>query len=342
MVIGRNWRVSAFALAAAIGGAGPAMADVAAFYKDHPITILVGNNAGVSYDISARLIGRHIGPHIPGAPAIIAKNMPGASGLIAANHAYHVAPQDGTIIVATLPSIPMRQILGDENVKFDARRLQWIGNPATPVNVMATFHTSPVKTVADAVRRPVLMGATTRDSTGGIQAALANNLVGTQFKLVTGYKGNDIDLAMERGEVDGRAAQFWDGWKLAKPDWVRDGKLNVLVQFGVARSRELPDVPLITELVKDEEQRRIVELFVIPIAMGRPLFVGAAVPAERVQALREGFRRTMADPAFRREAEKIDLEVEPMYGEDLQALVARMMATPADIVAKAKQAMEYK
>jgi tripartite-type tricarboxylate transporter receptor subunit TctC len=192
------------------------------------------------------------------------------------------------------------------------------------------------------MQHAALMGTTTRDSTGGIQVALANNLVGTRFKLVTGYKGNDIDLAMERGEVDGRAAQFWDGWKLAKPDWVRDKKLNVLVQFGVARAKDLPDVPLITDLVQDEEQRRIVELFVIPIAMGRPLFVAPNVPAERVQALREAFRRTMQDAAFLSEAEKIGLEVEPMFGEELQALVARMMATPPEIVDRANKAMEYK
>jgi tripartite-type tricarboxylate transporter receptor subunit TctC len=319
-----------------------ARADVAAFYAGQQVTLLIGNNAGVSYDVSARLIGRHITHHIPGSPGVIAKNMPGASGLIAANYASNVAPQDGTVIVATLPSIPMRQIVGDENVKFDASKLHWIGNPATPVNVIVTWHASPVKTIADALQQSALMGTTTRDSTGGIQVALANNLVGTRFKLVTGYKGNDIDLAMERGEVDGRAAQFWDGWKLAKPDWVRDKKLNVLVQFGVARAKELPDVPLITDLVKDEEQRRIVELFVIPIAMGRPLFVGQGVPVERVQALREAFRRTMDDPAFLSEAAKIDLEVEPMFGEELQALVERMMATPADVVEKAKKAMEYK
>jgi len=186
------------------------------------------------------------------------------------------------------------------------------------------------------------MGTTTRDSTGGIQAALTNNLIGTKFKLITGYKGNDIDLAMERGEVDGRAAQTWDGWKALRPDWIRDRKMNVLVQFGVARSRELPDVPLITELVKNEQQRSIIELFVIPIAMGRPLFVGPGVPEDRVQALRTAFRRTMADEDFRRDSAKVEMDVEPMFGEELQALVARMMATPPEIVAKAKEAMEYK
>ena len=322
--------------------ASAAHADVAGFYRDHALNILVGNNVGGSYDTSARLISRHIVRFIPGTPSVVVRNMPGASGLIATNHAYGIAPQDGTVVVATLPSIPMRQILGDENVRFDARKLQWIGNPATPVNVMATWHTSPVKTIQDAMRRPVTMGTTTRDSTGGIQAALANNLLGSQFKLITGYKGNDIDLAMERGEVEGRAAQTWDGWKALRPDWIRDRKMNVLVQFGVARSSELPNVPLITDLVKDEEHRRIVELFVIPIAMGRPLFFGPGVPAERVQALRESFRRTMEDDTFRRDSAKVEMDVEPMYGEELQALVERIMATPPETVAKAKEAMEYK
>lgn len=312
------------------------------FYKDHPITLLIGNNAGTSYDISARLIGRYFGRHVPGTPAIIPRNMPGASGLIAVNNAYNAAPQDGTVIVATVPSFPVRQLLGDEAVKFDAKKLFWIGNPATPVNVIATWHTSPVKTIADAMTTSSQLGATTRDSTGGIQVALTNNLLGTKFKLVTGYKGNDIDLAMERHEVDGRAGQFWDGWKLARPDWVRDRKLNVLVQFGVARNKELPDIPLITELVRDDEQRQIVDLFTIPTAMGRPLFVGPGVPEERIAALRKAFRATMSDPAFRADAVKIDLEIEPLFGEDLQILVGRMMATPPEVIAKAKEAMDYR
>jgi tripartite-type tricarboxylate transporter receptor subunit TctC len=312
------------------------------FYTNRQITLLIGNNAGTSYDVSARLIGRHIGRLIPGMPTIVPKNMPGASGLIATNYAANIASQDGSVLVAALQTIPLRQVLGDENVKFDAAKLQWIGNPATSVNVIVTWHTSPVKTIADAKAQVARMGATTRDAASGVEVALANNLLGTKFKLVTGYKGNDIDLAMERGEVDGRAGQSWDGWKLTKPDWVRDKKLTVLVQLGLARAKDLPDVPLLTELASTEEQKKILDLFAIPIALGRPLFVAAGVPADHVALLRAAFRATMQDDKFLAEANRLNLDVDPIYGEALQALVQRMLATPAATVAKAQQAMTYK
>ena len=320
--------------------ASPALAEE--FYANRQVTLLIGNNAGTSYDVSARLIGRHIGRLIPGAPSILPKNMPGASGLIATNHAVNIAPQDGSIIVAALQTLPLRQVMGDENVKFDAGKLHWIGNPATSVNVIVTWHTSPVKTIAQAKTQMVQMGATTRDASSSIEIALANNLVGTKFKLVSGYKGNDIDLAMERGEVDGRSGQSWDGWKLTKPDWVRDKRLNVLVQLGLTRAKDLPDVPLISELASNEENKLILDLFAIPIALGRPLFVAPEVPAERVALLRAAFRATMADAQFLAEANKLNFEVDPIYGEELQTLVLRMLATPASTVAKAQDAMTYK
>ncbi len=320
-------------LAGALVSFAGAVARADDFYANRQVTLLIGNNPGTSYDVSARLIGRHIGRLIPGSPAIVPKNMPGASGLIATNHAVNIAPQDGSVIVAALQTIPLRQVLGDENVKFDAAKLHWIGNPATSVNVIVTWHTSPVKTIADAKARPAQMGATTRDAASGVEVALANNLVGTKFKLVSGYKGNDIDLAMERGEVDGRAGQSWDGWKLTKPDWVRDKRLNVLVQLGLSRAKDLPDVPLISELASSDEQKLILDLFAIPIAL---------VPAERVATLRAAFRATMADKEFLAEANKLNLDVDPIYGEELQTLVQRMLQTPAATVAKAQDAMTYR
>ena len=332
--------IAALLTAVALQWAMAAQADD--FYSNRQVTLLIGNNAGTSYDVSARLIGRHIGRLIPGAPTIVPKNMPGASGLIATNHAVNIAPQDGSVIVAALQTIPLRQVLGDENVKFDAAKLHWIGNPATSVNVIVTWHTSPVKTIADAKASVARMGATTRDAASGVEVALANNLLGTKFKLVSGYKGNDIDLAMERGEVDGRAGQSWDGWKLTKPDWVRDKKLTVLVQLGVAPAKDLPDVPLIRDLAGSDEQKQILDLFAIPIALGRPLFVGPGVPEDRVAILRAAFRATMSDPQFVAEANKLNLDIDPIYGEKLQTLVQRMLATPADTVAKAQEAMTYR
>jgi tripartite-type tricarboxylate transporter receptor subunit TctC len=289
-----------------------------------------------------RLVGRHLGRHIPGEPSLVPQNMPGASGVIATNYAYNVAPKDGSVIVATVQTVPQRQVLGDENVKFDAAKLAWIGNPASSVNVMVTWRTAPVKTFEAARNQPTLMAATTRDASSGIEVALANNLLGTRFQLVSGYKGNEIDLAMERGEVQGRAGQSWDGWKITHPDWIEKKMLNVLIQVGLAPSKELGDVPQMLTLAKNDEQRQIVELYSAPITLGRPLFVGPDVPAERIAILRAAFRKTMSDPAFLTDAKKLNYEVDPVYGEDLQAIVGRMLATPPTVVAKAKDAMEYR
>ena len=284
------------------------------FYAGRQIRLIIGNNAGTSYDLSARLIARHLARHIPGNPSILPENMPGASGLIATNHVYNLAAQDGTVLLAALETIPLRQALGDENVKFDAGRMGWIGNPASSVNVIATWQGSPVRTIEDARKIAVPIGGTTRDAASGVEVALADNLLGARFKLVTGYKGTDIDLAMERGEVQGRAGQSWDGWKLTHPDWVRDRRLNILVQLGVARAHDLPEVPLYSEVARDEEQRRILELFAVPVALGRPLLVGPGVPPARVALLRRAFAETMADGAFRAEAARHNLTLDPVPG----------------------------
>jgi tripartite-type tricarboxylate transporter receptor subunit TctC len=322
--------------------AGPSHARADDFYAKRQIKLLIGNNAGTSYDLSARLVGRHLGRHIPGEPTLVPQNMPGASGIIATNYAYNVAPRDGSVIVGTVQTVPQRQVLGDENVKFDAAKLSWIGNPASSVNVMVTWHTAPVKTFEAARHQKALMAAMTRDASSGIEVALANNLLGAQFQLVPGYKGNEIDLAMERGEAQGRAGQSWDGWKITHSDWVEQKTLNVLVQVGLNPSRELADVPQMLRLAKNDEQRQILELYSAPITLGRPLFVGPDVPAGRIAILRTAFRQTMSDPAFLGDARKLNYDVDPVWGEDLQAIVARMLATPAAIVAKAKDAMTYR
>jgi tripartite-type tricarboxylate transporter receptor subunit TctC len=312
------------------------------FYDKRQVRLVIGNNVGTSYDLSARLVARHIGRHIPGQPQILPQNMPGASGLIATNYVYTVAPQDGSVIGAALQSIAQRQIFGDENAKFEADKLQWVGNPTTSVDVIVTWHASRVKTIADARRLGVPMGSTTKDAESGVQVALANNLLGTKFRLVTGYKGGDIDLAMERGEVEGRAGQSWDGWKLTKPNWVEERKLNVVVQIGLERAGDLPDVPLMAELADSAETRAVLELLAAPTSIGRPLFFGPGVPAERVATMRAAFRATMSDPEFIADAQRANFKVQPVFGEELQAIVLRTLKAPADVVTRAKEAMAYR
>jgi tripartite-type tricarboxylate transporter receptor subunit TctC len=313
------------------------------FYKDKSIRLIVGTDAGGSYDFSGRLVARHIGRAIPGNPQIVVQNMPGAASLNAANFVYNVAPQDGAVIAAFVQTLPQTQLFGDKNVKFDAAKFQWIGNPSSSVTVVATWHIAPVKTFTDALTTSVVMGAAGQVGLDFTMPSLLNNVLATKFQVVPGYKGgNEIDLAMERGEVFGRAGQSWDGWKVTRPDWVKDKKINVLVQIGLAPAKDLPNVPLALDLAKTGEQRQILELFSDSVAIGRPLVVGPGVSAERVRILRDAFRETMSDPQFREEAAKTHYEIDPIFGAELQDLVGRLMATSPDIARKAQQAIAVK
>jgi tripartite-type tricarboxylate transporter receptor subunit TctC len=334
-------------LVLALAAAGMfACADAASaedFFKNKQIKLIVGADAGGSYDIHARLVARFLSQHIPGNPQILVQNMQGAGSINAANYAYGVAPQDGTVMVAVLQTLVHNQIFRDKNVRFDAGQFQWIGNSTASVNVIVTWHTSPVKTFKDAQQNSVVIGVTSAASSGGMEVALANNILGTKFQAVTGYRGgNDIDIAIERGEVLGRAGQSWDGWKQTRPAWLKDKQLNIVVQIGQARARDLPDVPLLTEVADDKEKRQILELYSDGVALGRPLLVGPGVPAERAAILRAAFRQTMNDPRFIEEANKQGIEVEPIYGEQLQSIVTRMLETPRDIVDKLDEARNLK
>ncbi|MEA2906951.1 MAG: hypothetical protein QOI12_4338 [Alphaproteobacteria bacterium] len=313
------------------------------FYRGKQIKLLVGADPGGSYDIHARLIARFLAQHIPGNPQILVQNMQGAGSLNAANFVYGVAPQDGTVMVAVLQTIVQNQLSNDRNVKFDAGRFQWIGNPTASVNVIVTWHSSPVKTLQDAMAEPAVIGITSQASSGGMEVALANNVLGTKFQAVTGYRGgNEIDIALERGEVVGRAGQSWAGWKQTRPGWIRDQQLNILAQIGQARARDLAHVPLITEAADGDEKRQILALYSDGIALGRPLLVGPGVPAERVAILRLAFRQTIGDPRFLEEAARLGVDIEPIHGAELQAIVGRMLATPRDIVGKLDDAIKLK
>jgi tripartite-type tricarboxylate transporter receptor subunit TctC len=333
--------VPVLAAGAILAAAGPCRAED--FYRNKQIRVIVGADAGGSYDIHARLVARYLPQHIPGNPQIMVQDMQGAGSMTAANYVYGVAPQDGTVIVAVLQTLVQNQLSMDKNAKFDAGQFQWIGNPSASVNVIVTWHTSGVKTLADALQKSVVIGVTSQGSSGGMEVALANNVLGTRFQPVTGYRGsNEIDIAMERGEVLGRAGQSWDGWKQTRPDWVKNKWLNVVLQIGPARAKDLTDIPLLTEVADSEEKRQVLALYSDGIALGRPLAVGPGVPPERVAILRAAFRATMSDPAFVAEARKIGIEVAPIYGEELQAIVQRMLATPRSIVEKMEDARNLK
>lgn len=316
-------------------------ATAADFYKGKTIKLMIGNTPGGSYDIAARLVGRNFVRHIPGNPGIVIQNMRGGTGLIAANYVYNIGAKDGTMLANAHQSLPLRQVFGDKQVRYDAAKLRWIGSPQSSVAMIATWHTSPIKTIRDAMARPSILGATTIRASAAVVPALTNHMIGTRFRLALGYKSREINLAMERGEVVGRAGQSWAGWKSEQPDWVRDKKLNYLTQVGLKKDPELPNVPLLMDLAKDRKSRAILKLFSAQISLGRPMYVVPEVPRDRVALLRKAFDKTMTDPMFLADARKHHFEVKPTSGAELQRIVADMMATPKELLAEARKAMTY-
>jgi tripartite-type tricarboxylate transporter receptor subunit TctC len=302
---------------------------VSDFYSRTPIRLLISGESGGSYDTDARLVARHLGKHLPGNPRITPENMVGASGRVAANYTYRVGPKDGSVMAVVQQTIALGQALGESGVQYDAARFNWIGSPVRPEEVLVVWHTTGVRTIEDAKKKELSIGATSPTGTNYIYPKLANELLGTKFKIVTGYPGGGpIVLAMERGEVDGRGANPWSEWKIIKPDWVRDGKIVPLVQMSLSRRPDLPDVPLLIELAPNDNVRTVFELVSIPGAMGRPFVMAPEVPADRVAALRKAFNETIADPEFLAEAAKSRKEIHLITGEELESLARRVLSAP--------------
>lgn len=322
--------------------AAPAAADaVEDFYRGKQMTLVIGTGPGGAYDIHGRLIGRHIFRHIPGQPKSVIQNIPGAGSIQAGNFVYGVAPQDGTVLGNILNTVPLVQIMGLASAQFDAAKFQWIGNMTQESSIVVTWATSGIKTVDDAKRGEVVMGATSPGTLGGMFPKIINQIAGTKFRVITGYKeAVAIDLAMQRGEVQGRAGESWFGDKGTYGEWRREGKIAILVQIGPRKAKELQDVPLLTEIARDEDGRKLAELFTSPSIVGKPTVVGPQVPADRVAALRTAYAETMTDPAFLEDAEKIGLAPNPIGGADLEAAVKRIFATPDNLVRMARAAIE--
>lgn len=320
------------ALLASTFAASPVSAQsVEDFYKGRKIDIVIGFTVGGGYDAYARLLARHMGEHIPGKPVMVPRNMTGAGSRIAAAFIHGVAPKDGTAMGIADQSIPLEQALGDAGVKFDSRELNWIGNPNADNNVLTTWHTSPVKTIEDAKKIEVTMGATGYNTSSQYPTVL-NATAGTKFKVILGYPGgNEINLAMERGEVAGRGSNAWASYKSTRPDWIKDNKINILVQIGLRKASDLPNVPLLMDTATNDVDRAALRLLSAPTTIGRPFFAPPNVPAERVKALRAAFDAMIKDKAFLEEAKKLNLDIDPVGGEDLQKIVADIIDAPADV-----------
>jgi tripartite-type tricarboxylate transporter receptor subunit TctC len=313
---------------------------IADFYSKNNVTIAVGFSAGGNYDLYARLLARYLGRHIPGNPNVIVQNMPGAGSRVLANTLYNIGPQDGTMIGLPNQAIATDQATGVEGAQFDARQFHWIGSPDNDVQVAWSWYTSKAKTFDLAKQYEVIVATSGPGSVTYFYPKIMNALLGTKFKLVSGYPGaSEMDVATERGEVDGRGAEAWSAVK-TQDHWVADGKINVLVQFGLGKSPDLPNVPLLPDLAQNDTDRRVLEFISLTPAMGRPFFMPPKTPADRVAAIRAAFGETVKDPAFLEDAKRARLDISPVGGEKLQQVVEKTLATPKAVLDLFKKAIE--
>ena len=316
----------------------PRVGHAADYYADKTLTLVVGFPTGGGFDAFGRTVARHLGQHIPGKPNIIVQNMPGVSSLNAANWLFNKAPQDGTVIGLIHGTATLEPLFQNDKALFDVRRFNWIGSPSTEYGIAFTWHTSKTHTIEDARSRETPMAGISAGAPANFMTVLQNNLLGTQLKLVTGYPGTGAAaLAIERGEVEGIGGWYWSSLITEKPDWVRDGKVNIFLQVSLEAHPYLSKrgVPFILDLVQDPLGRRMVEVGLAFLSIGRPFVAPPGVPAERVAVLRAAFDLTVADPAFLRDAEVRRLPVEsPKSGQELEKLLDKVYATPQAVVDK--------
>ncbi|MEA2902797.1 MAG: hypothetical protein QOI12_184 [Alphaproteobacteria bacterium] len=306
------------------------------FYRGKTISIIIGYPPAGANDVYARLVAHHFGKHLPGNPAIVARNMPGAGSIIAANHIFNQAPRDGTILGLLVPTVPLEEALGTSAAKYRSAAFPWIGRLATAPNITYIMNTSQVKTIGDAFDKVAILGATGRSSTNAIYPLVLNNVVGTKFKVVTGYEGSAAAmLAMERGEVEGHSSTY-DGLKNQHPDWLETKRVNIVVQYLLKRHPDLPDVPTSAELARNPEQARILRAVSSASEIGKFLLTTPEAPAGRVAALRQAFDAMVKDPEYLAEAQRLRIELDPLPGVELQKIIEEVQSMPPEVVEKVK------
>jgi tripartite-type tricarboxylate transporter receptor subunit TctC len=305
---------------------------------DRPVIIYVAGTAGGGIDLYARLVSRHIGRHIPGKPTVTVQVMPGAGGIRAANFLAEQAPRDGTAIATFAGGPILEPLIGARNPGYDMSQFTWVGAITKDIGICLSWGTTPFKTIDDVKKQQMIVAGTGAGSETDTWPVVLNDVLGTRFKLVTGYLGTqETVLAIERGEAHGRCMFSHSALKIAKPDWLREKKINLLVLAALERSAEFPGVPAVLDLVAKAEDRQLLELMVGPAAMARPFAAPPGVPAGRAALIRRAFDATMQDPEFRAEATRIQAELAPTTGEDVQKLVERLYATPRPVIERVKK-----
>jgi tripartite-type tricarboxylate transporter receptor subunit TctC len=309
------------------------------FYAGKRIRVIVGSSSGGGYDTYARLIVRHWDRHIPGKPSLVVQNMPGASSLKAMNHVANAAPKDGTVIGAIQNQIafePILKINGKGNAQYDSRKLNWIGSANKEVATVFVWNTAPVKTIDDVKKREVLVGSAGVSTSSSYNSQLMNELFGTRFKVVYGYKGNaELSLAIERGEIQGSTGMYFSSLSSNHPQWIADKKVRIIAQLALEPHPDLKGVPLLLDRVKGDAHKQV-ELIFSSGLMGRPYVMPGGVPSARVKAMRESFLAVLAQPTLLAEAKRSKLEIQPLSGDAIDKLVAAAYATPPAIVEKVR------
>ncbi len=336
----RRFSFAILMLLASLPTAAMSQQSVEDFYRGKKLDMIIGYSSGGTYDLYARLVARYLGNYIPGKPLIVPRNMPGAGSRAAANWVYNVAPKDGTVLATADQSLSLQQAIGDKRINFDTTKFIYIGNPNIENNTTVAWAASGIKTIDDAKSREVTAGATGGSTSSQYPKAM-NVLLGTKFKIVLGYPGgNDVNLALERGEVEVRGSNSWTSWKATRPDWIAEHKINILVQIGLAKAVDLPDVPLLMDLAANEGDRQLLRVLSSSTHIGRPIFTAPGVPAERVEALRKAFDTMTHDPAFIQEAKREKFDIDPSTGASMQQTVDEMMAIPKAQSERLRQIIE--
>jgi len=318
---------------------GPALAQTqgADFYKGKTMEMIVPTSPGGDYDLRARLVSRHLGRLIPGNPTIIVKNMPGGLGVAASNYIYNIAPKDGTSLQIIFQNMPILQAVKQPGVQFDVREFGWLGNTTNTPNIINSWHTTGIARIEDVLEKELIVGAPGAMSTSYIYPIALNQTIGTKFKVVTGYAGgNLVNLAMEKGEVGGRGSNSWASWKSGHPQWLTDRKIHLLVQVGLTRATDLPNVPLLLELAKNDADREFLTFLSADMGISRAFTTTPGVPRDRLAALQKAFMDTMRDKEVLAEADKTKHEIDPSDGDAALKIATMMINTRPEVLERYK------
>jgi tripartite-type tricarboxylate transporter receptor subunit TctC len=315
----------------------------AEFYKGKTVDLYIGYSAGGGYDLYARMLARYMGQHIPGNPTVVPKNMTGAGSLVLANWLYNIGPKDGTAFGLIGRGTGFDPILGNEKAKFDGTKFTWLGSMNNEVSVCVAWENSGVTKFEDLLTKELVVGGTGASADTDQFPKITNGVLGTKFKIVTGYPGgNEVGLAMERGEVKGRCGWSWSSVKSTHMKWYQEHKFTVLLQLALQKHPDLPNVPLVVDLAKNDEQRKILRLIFARQVMGRTFLAPPGIPRDRAVALRKAFLDTLKDKEFLANSEKAKMEINPVSGEEVETLMKEAYATPPAIAKKAADLLVVK